>query len=318
MKKTFSVVMSVYNEKISELRASIDSVLSQSFEAFEFVIVCDNPEHEPLKDTLMDYARKDKRIKIIWNNENMGLALSLNAGIMASQGEYLIRMDADDISKQGRFEKQVREIVEGKYDLIWSSYEFIDEAGRRINKEPEYIADSQIPRILPLENIIHHPTVVMTKKAFLDAGMYRKFPCAQDYDLWLRMLAGGCKMHMMPDSLLLYRVRGASVTNKRKYQQLCTLDYIRHVAAAKKKRGIDIYSYEGYMDYMKKWGVGDERIESGFMKAQAYVAHGKMNMREHQYARGSASMAKGFLASPFYRKQSILAIKRKMAKRERG
>ena len=117
--------MSTYNERACELSAAIDSVLNQSFTDYEFIIVCDNPNNNELKGILSAYEAKDNRVKIIYNKDNMGLALSLNVAIQASKGEYLIRMDADDICKPDRFQKQVDVMQTGKYELIWSSYDYI-------------------------------------------------------------------------------------------------------------------------------------------------------------------------------------------------
>ena len=310
----YSVIMSTYNERACELSAAIDSVLNQSFTDYEFIIVCDNPNNNELQGILSAYESKDNRVKIIYNKENMGLALSLNVAIQASKGEYLIRMDADDICKPDRFQKQVDIMQTGKYDLIWSSYDYIDENGCLLEKKAEYIPDSLIQKLLPIENIIHHPTVVMKRQAFMDAGMYRNFPCAQDYDLWLRMLDNGCRMHMMVESLLFYRVRTSSITNKKKYQQLCTLAYIRYITSVREKTGKDKYSFDGYLAYMKKMGVGEKEIEQRFHNAQKYVEEGKQLIRDNKLLPGCIRILKGFFQSKFYRKQSLLIVKRKMVK----
>ena len=311
----YSVIMSTYNERVCELSAAINSVLDQTFKDYEFIIVCDNPNNYELQRILNAYEAKDNRVRIIYNKENIGLARSLNVGIQASKGEYLIRMDADDICKPDRFQKQVEVMRTGKYDLVWSSYDYIDENGCPLDKEPEYVPDSLVQKLLPIENVIHHPTVIMKRQEFMDAGMYRNFPCAQDYDLWLRMLDNGCRMHMMAESLLLYRVRTSSITNKKKYQQLCTLAYIRHIASIRKRTGKDKFSFDGYLVYMKKLGVGEKKIEQAFYNAQKYVAEGKQLIHDHSIVPGCIRILKAFFQSKLYRKQSLLIVKRKIIKR---
>lgn len=306
-----SVLMSVYNEKFDELQLAVKSVLNQTFKEFEFILVCDNPDNHELKQKLFEIADSDNRVNIVWNKTNIGLALSLNAASEVASGEYLIRMDADDICVLDRFERQIKLIEEGKYDLIWSSYFLIDENGNDIEGTVDEYADNQIAKILPLVNIVHHPTVIMKRSSFEDVGKYRNFPCAQDYDLWLRMLYQGYKMHMMKDKLLYYRVRKCSVTGKRKYQQLCTLDYIRHIYREKIRNGNDIYSYDGYLSDMKRLGVGDGKVENAFRQAQAYVVNGKKLCTNHQYLSGVHELIRGMIVSPFYRRQIFLKIKRK-------
>ena len=101
-----SVIMSVYNEKKEWLQMSINSILNQSFKNFEFIIVLDNPDNIELKAVLEQFAAKDSRIKLIYNKKNMGLVYSLNSALKVAKGEYIARMDADDISELDRLEVQ--------------------------------------------------------------------------------------------------------------------------------------------------------------------------------------------------------------------
>ena len=93
-----SIVMAVYNEKETELRQSIESILKQSYQNFEFIIVLDNPDNQALAAVLNEYAKEEPRIVLISNEHNLGLAPSLNRGLKASRGDYIARMDADDIA----------------------------------------------------------------------------------------------------------------------------------------------------------------------------------------------------------------------------
>lgn len=306
-----SVLMSVFNESEEELSKAMESILNQSFSNFECIIVCDNPGNEEIKERLIREVKEDPRVKIIWNEANIGLALSLNKAFDFSQGEYIIRMDADDICMKDRFAKQIRRMDEMDYDLIWSSYFYIDEEGELIDRVVPYYREEEIKKRLPLENIVHHPTVIMKREAFVDAGKYRRFPCAQDYDLWLRMLSKGHRMYMMKEELLYYRVREKSTTSKRKFQQLSTLDYIRYIYNEKKKTGQDLYSYDHYLDYMENLGVGDKEREDRFFVARDCIERGKDNYSQGNYFKAGKSMLKGLMISEFYRRQILLYFKRK-------
>lgn len=100
--KKISVVMSIYNENIDEIKASIDSILNQTYENIEFIIILDNPTRLDINVLLTEYQKNDTRIKVIYNQKNEGLALSLNKGLEIATGEYIARMDSDDISLQDR------------------------------------------------------------------------------------------------------------------------------------------------------------------------------------------------------------------------
>ena len=102
-----SVIMSIYSEKEEWIKESIDSILSQTFRDFEFIIINDNPKRKENENLLLEYSQKDNRIIVITNKENIGLTKSLNKGLSIAKGKYIARMDADDISFPTRFQKQI-------------------------------------------------------------------------------------------------------------------------------------------------------------------------------------------------------------------
>ena len=106
-----SVIMSVYNEKSIYVEKSIDSILNQTYNDLEMVIVLDSPDNETLLRILKEYTHKDARVKLLINDRNSGLAMSLNRAIEVAQGEYLARMDADDISKPERLERELEYLI---------------------------------------------------------------------------------------------------------------------------------------------------------------------------------------------------------------
>ena len=98
-----SVIMGVYNPRdIEMLKKSIESILTQSYENFEFII-CDDFSNLEIQKILLEYKEKDKRIMVIRNTKNMGLAASLNNCLGKATGKYIARQDDDDISKKADF-----------------------------------------------------------------------------------------------------------------------------------------------------------------------------------------------------------------------
>ena len=174
-----SVLSSVYNETLAEIRESLDSILSQSYRDFELIVVLDRPDYAEGLALLQEYAAKDARVKVLVNEKNIGLALSMNYAAENAKGEYYLRMDADDVCYPGRFQMQIDAIDGSDYDLICGNYDFMDENGELLPQKPALYTDRQMAALLPYRNIIHHPTVIMKAKAFWEAGAYRNYPCSQ-------------------------------------------------------------------------------------------------------------------------------------------
>ena len=305
-----SIIMSTYNETIEEIKLAIESVLNQSYSEFEFIIVCDNPENYELINIIQKYTESDNRIIFLKNKKNIGLALSLNRAARHAEGKFLARMDADDISYLHRFEKQMNCILRYNYDLVCSLYDIIDENNKIIFSKQNSIPDKFIGTILPLKNIIHHPTVIMRKEAFEKVGGYRNFPCSQDYDLWLRMCYNGTKIHIMDDVLLQYRIRDTSISNRKKYQQLCTLSYIRKLYSQRLIHGSDNFSVSSYNKYLESLGVNDVGKEKKFLTAEKFFKEGKKRIKEKLFFTGCINIIKAFAISKYYRQNFMLILKR--------
>ena len=106
MMKKISVLMTVYKEKENELKESFESIINQTYKNLEIIVVFDYPD-EPWR---IDFIKKynDSRVKIIVNKKNIGLPLSLNKALKYVTGDYIARMDSDDVSTLDRFEKQIK------------------------------------------------------------------------------------------------------------------------------------------------------------------------------------------------------------------
>ena len=201
-KPRVSVIMGVYNTPNRDiLRTSIESILNQSFENFEFII-CDDGCNDSTMKIIKELTKKDKRVKLIKNEKNMGLAYTLNHCIEDSNGEYIARMDADDKSALTRFEKQVEFLDNNmEYAVVASNCELFDENGiwgRR--KYPEIIKKEDFLFNSP----IAHPTVMMRKEALESVGNYRVAKDtirAEDYDLFMNMYANNYKIYTIQEFL---------------------------------------------------------------------------------------------------------------------
>ena len=305
-----SVLTSVYNETLGEIRESVDSILGQSYRDFELIVVLDRPEYAEGLALLEEYATKDSRVKVLVNEKNIGLAMSMNYAAEHAAGEYLLRMDADDVCFPGRFQLQYDAISSGEYDLICGNFDYIDENGTLLPQAATVYTEKQLSALLPYRNIIHHPTVIMTAKAFWAVGGYRNYLCAQDYDLWLRMKCAGYKMRMLSEKLIHYRVRQASTTTQKRYKQYCTGEYIRKLYS--RKNHMKDYSYEGYLAFLDKRGANDPAANADFAENLQRYLQVKRNIRKGRILCALADFCKVMFRSEYYRPHILRSIKMAM------
>ena len=132
-----SVLMSTYNETHKELEESITSILHQTYSNLEFIIINDNPNNRELEERLKLYM--DSRIKIFSNDKNLGLVNSLNKGINLCSGQYIARMDADDISRLSRIQDELMYLQSNSLDMVGSYIETIDENSETIKKIMKFL-----------------------------------------------------------------------------------------------------------------------------------------------------------------------------------
>ena len=183
-----SIIMSVYNEE-KTLTKCINSVLNQSFKDFEFIIIDDCSNDNSL-DIIKDHAEKDDRIKIINNENNIGLTKSLNKGIEKAKGKYIGRIDADDWWELNKLEIQMKFIESNPdYGVVGTNVirhnEYTGEI--KIEKKPEN--DEDIKKAILKGAPLAHSSIVL-KKSLLDIyGAYdEQVKYGQDYELYFRLM----------------------------------------------------------------------------------------------------------------------------------
>lgn len=222
----FSVVMSVYNEKKSDLQKSIESILRQTYREFEFIIILDMPRNTELDDLLNFYSKNDDRIIYVKNEKNIGLAESLNKGIKLSKHDYIIRMDADDISLENRLDI-LRNNLDVDTDVYFSKYVVIDDADNEKKVSENMPNDSKrLKKILNYKNIICHPTVMIKKSTLSTNEYYSDLKNSEDFELWTRLIKNDAKFKGVNEVLLKYRIRENSMTTSDYYKSYFALKYI--------------------------------------------------------------------------------------------
>lgn len=219
MTPLISVCMPVYNAK-RYVAEAIESIVSQTFRDFEFLIIDDGSTDGSLA-ILKRYAEQDSRIRL-WSGPNAGYVPRLNEMLALSRGPLIARMDADDVSLPERFAQQVEFLrSHPEVDVVGGSQECIDSRGYPLAVwHPPASHDEIQECALTGSGTISHPTVMMRRKAVLAVGGYREeMMPAEDYDLWLRM--GECgQLANLPDIVLRYRMHDASVSATLQRRQL--------------------------------------------------------------------------------------------------
>ncbi|WP_175620156.1 glycosyltransferase family 2 protein [Chryseobacterium schmidteae] len=202
-----SVVMPVYNGE-KYLREAIDSILNQTFKYFELLLINDASTDNSEK---IINSYNDSRIIYIKNEQNLGLIKTLNKGLDLAKGEFVARMDQDDISHSERFEKQL--IIFKKNPEIgvcgtWFTL-FRENHEDKIIEHPEY--NDSIKIGLLTSCFIGHPTVMMRKKAIENYRYDVNYQAAEDFELWTRLVRV-TKFYNIQESLLKYRFHSSNIS----------------------------------------------------------------------------------------------------------
>lgn len=198
-----SVLTPLYNTNPLHLKEMINSVLTQTYQDFEFLLLNDSPDNQELEQIVMSF--NDKRIKYLENKKNIGISASRNKLIDLARGEYLAICDHDDISLPTRFEKQVEFLDRHKEVGVVSALCEVFGNGKHVfQKHPEY--DWEIKKLLADDCYVAHPAAMVRKSVLTENNItYNEFYSpAEDYKLWADLM-GITHFHNIQENLLKYR-----------------------------------------------------------------------------------------------------------------
>ena len=211
-----SIAMAVYNGG-RFLREAVGSVLAQTYRDFEFIIV-DDGSTDSTPEILASYA--DSRMVVIRNRENIGLTRSLNVCLARATGEYVARMDADDICHPHRLERQVSYLTRHmQVGLVGSWVERIDDQGRSGGVRRLPTGATNLRWRLLFGNPVAHPAVMFRRRLVGELGGYNEeLRYAQDHEMWVRFSFMALPANI-PRPLLKLRRHSASISASHKEQQ---------------------------------------------------------------------------------------------------
>ena len=214
MNYKISVIMSVFNSE-NYLDEAIESILNQTYNEFEFIIVNDASSDNSL-EIIKKYMQIDKRISLINNKKNLGLTKSLNLALKIAKYDFVARMDSDDISDIFRFEKQIEFFKQNKnYALVGTNIQKIDKFNNIVENNTTKYTYKDIKKTLKYRNCFAHGSV-MINRAILDFDLKydENFLYAQDYKLWCK-IAKKYPVANLKEYLYKLRVHNSSISKKK-------------------------------------------------------------------------------------------------------
>lgn len=243
-----SVLIPCYNVE-NYVEESVNSILTQTYQNLEIIAINDcSTDHTG--EVLQRIAAIDSRVKVFTNEKNLKLISTLNKGIELCNGEYIARMDADDISLPTRIEKEVSFLEKNKdHDIVSTQfYAFRSEnpSKKDLNHSPTH--DEDLRAYMLFRSGICHPAVMMRKRVFSELGFKfeSEYLHVEDYALWSEAIYK-TKLANLNEPLLLYRVHqsqisslheGLQTENKKKVYRI----HCRHLGLPVSDEYIDIYA----------------------------------------------------------------------------
>ncbi|CAA6812449.1 MAG: Glycosyltransferase, family 2 [uncultured Sulfurovum sp.] len=273
-----SVIMSVYNEPPSWLHQSITSILEQTYTHLEFIIIVDNAPNITLIDIIEKYAEDDKRIKFFINNENKGLVYSLNRALKYTTGEYIARMDADDISHTNRLERQLKYLVKNNLNLIGSNVNLF--TNNNIFYTTNKLITHKYLKIMLAKGTIGivHPTFFATKHLYESLNGYKNAIHAEDKELLARVFCKGFKVGNTAEVLLDCRYNDRSITKTNAIYVQRMGRYITDMFNSCLSSGL----YEFDYSFDKNLSISQKEKEN-YNKAQKLMAQTRKAMNNKSY-----------------------------------
>lgn len=237
-----SVLMTVYNESIDWVSQAIRSIKQQTtIIELELVIVVDNPNYEFIEDLKQLVKKNFSKNVIIINEINKGLVNSLNTAFRHSHGEYIARMDSDDISLPERFEKEFAFLQKSKLDFVASSIVLVSEHNKGI-KDMSFsgnLEGKSLNCVQRTHNEFWHPTWFMKREVMQSLAGYRALFGVEDYDFVLRAILCGFKLGLMGEATLKKRFNKISISELNTYKQFVYSKWLIHEFKDGREAAID-------------------------------------------------------------------------------
>lgn len=294
-----SVIMCIYNEEQYMIEEAVQAIFDQTYHNWELVIVYDNPDNMELKQFIENIAAENSQIRVYYNEQNLGAAVTKRLGVYHALGEYAAIADADDISMSTRLTEEMEYLVNNKYDMVCSAYHVIDEAGKYIRQRNNEMSERKLIAYMPYINEVCHSTVIFKRSVFISLNGYRNLPYVEDYDLWLRLLSAGYSIGYLSEDLVAYRRRQQAVTYKRTCLHALMGFYVRNSYKNYKKTGK--YDDMAYQIILRKYHAEQPKVQQAYLRSAENREAVRKSFSQRKYAKGCCQYIKAVLGSRIYR-----------------
>lgn len=210
-KPFISVIMPCYNEQ-DNIRESLQSILNQTFSDFELIVI-DDCSTDCSDSIIKEIAKKDNRLIYLKNANNCGVAKTLNNGLQVAKGEYIARMDADDLCEPTRFQKQVEYLSTHPEYVVCGTFADVFN-GEKIMLQGNI--QGSLKRYLVKNNPFVHSSVMFRRVVDSQAIFYPETKGFEDYGLWIELSEVG-DFHTIPE-VLVHRVDINNLINKKTWE----------------------------------------------------------------------------------------------------
>lgn len=293
-----AVLMSAYNEREEWLRESIESVLNQTYRNIRLYIVLDDPDNRTLHRLITDFARKDSRIVYLPNERNMGIVRSLNRALELIQEPYVAKLDADDVAREDRLEKELAFLRGHDLEFVMAGADFIYENGERGPGDAIPALDTeQLLEVQKYGNVSIHSTWLLKRSVYRRLGGYREVSHCEDFDFVMRALQAQIRIARMEDHLVLYRLRSTSVSMTHAMEQSRKANEIRDVYRA----GLRVEDLN-VAKLNEKFGHASEREQASYMKSKLLIDDFCDKLYRKKYFACMGNLLGGMLFHASYRR----------------
>lgn len=228
MADLISIIVSVYHEPLKILEKSLNSIRNQSYKNIEILVALDDPYNKKAEAFLKKIEKKDKRIRIFINPTNLRLPRTHNKLIKLSKGKYIAHMDADDIAKEDRLEKELEYLKINNLDFVASNVKDIDMKGRILGTGTNYPSTNKnIYKFLKLCDCLPSSSWLVKKSVLIQINGYRNLDVCEDYDLIIRAALIGIKFGLLKEPLIYYRYNPDGVSKRRKTKLILVSYFIK-------------------------------------------------------------------------------------------
>lgn len=217
-----SIILPIWKEA-KYIKRAIDSIMSQTFLDWECIIINDGL-YNGVENIIKEYIENDKRIIILKNENNLGIQKTLNKGLTEAKGEYIARIDDDDIwVDKDKLKKQIDFLDKNlDYALVGTRVIYANEEGEEVNRSSSVESYDEIRQVILRYCCFVHSSVVFRKDVILKLGGYSEeedTKHSEDYDLWLRVCSEN-KAYRLSTYSVVYTVRNENICSKNKLSQI--------------------------------------------------------------------------------------------------